>query len=101
LCSIPELLICILGKTVAKVQSQDNEAVIQRAAGLGWRVRQSADQISLLLPQVLSLREVVDALDGTEVRSLSVQPVTLEDAYLEFVDAPDELIKIFTKTINQ
>jgi tmRNA-binding protein len=49
----------------------------------------------------LSLREVVDALDGTEVRSLSVQPVTLEDAYLEFVDAPDELIKIFTKTINQ
>jgi len=91
--SIPELLLCIPGKAVAKVQSQDNEAVIQRAAGLGWRVRQSADQISLLLPQVLSLREVVDALDGTEVRSVSVQPVTLEDAYLEFVDAPDGLIK--------
>jgi len=91
--SIPELLLCIPGKAVAKVQSQDNEAVIQRAVGLGWRVRQSADQISLLLPQVLSLREVVDALDGTEVRSVSVQPVTLEDAYLEFVDTPDGLIK--------
>ncbi len=90
---IPELLLCIPGKAVAKVQSQDNEAVIQRATGLGWRVRQSADQISLLLPQVLSLREVVDALDGTEVRSVSVQPVTLEDAYLEFVDAPDGLLK--------
>jgi tmRNA-binding protein len=47
------------------------------------------------------LREVVDALDSTEVKSLSVQPVTLEDAYLEFVDAPDELIKIVTKKINQ
>ena len=91
--SIPELLFCIPGKAVAKVQSQDNEAVIQRAARLGWRIRQSADQISLLLPQVLSLREVIDALEGAEVRSVSVQPVTLEDAYLEFVDAPDGLIK--------
>jgi ABC-2 type transport system ATP-binding protein len=99
--SIPELLFCLPGKAVAKVQTQDNEAVIQRAAGLGWRVRQSADQISLLLPQVLSLREVIDALDGTEVRSVSVQPVTLEDAYFEFVDAPNGLIKIVNKRINQ
>ena len=86
--SIPELLFCVPGKAVAKVQSDDNESIKQRALDLGWQVRQRADEISLLLPQELSLREIVDALDGTKVNAVSVQPVTLEDAYLEFVEAP-------------
>jgi hypothetical protein len=33
----------------------------------------------------MSLREVVDALDGSKVSAVSVEPVTLEDAYLELV----------------
>ena len=83
--SIPELLSQIPGKALAKVQSEDKEAINQRAATLGWQVRQHADQISLLLPSTLSLREVVDALDGTKVSAVSVQAVKLEDAYLELV----------------
>jgi hypothetical protein len=39
----------------------------------------------LLLPRNLGLREIVDALDGTQVSAVSVQVVTLEDAYLELV----------------
>jgi len=83
--SIPELLDRIPGKAVAKVQSENNKAVIQKALDLGWPVRQHADQIRLLLPCALSLREIVDALDGTQVSAVSVHPVTLEDAYLELV----------------
>ena len=83
--SVPALLARIPGQAVAKVQSANNEATMQRALGLGWRVRQHADQIRLLLPGALSLREVVDALDGTQVSALRVQAVTLEDAYLELV----------------
>jgi hypothetical protein len=41
--------------------------------------------LRLLLPHHLSLREIVDALDGTQVSAVSVQPVTLEDAYLELM----------------
>ena len=81
--SVPELLARIPGQAVAKVQSEDKKAVIQRALDLGWQVRQHADQIRLLLPCALSLREIVDALDGTQVSAVSVHPVTLEDAYLE------------------
>jgi hypothetical protein len=33
----------------------------------------------------MSLREVVDAFDGSKVSAVSVDPVTLEDAYLELV----------------
>jgi len=83
--SVPELLSRIPGQAVAMVQSADKEAVIQRALNVGWQVRQEADQIRLLLPEVFSLREVVDALDGTQVSAVRVQAVTLEDAYLELV----------------
>ena len=83
--SVPELLARVPGRAVAKVQSINKAAIMQRAHHLGWPVRQHADQISLLLPHHLSLREIVDALDGTAVSAVSVQAVTLDDAYLELV----------------
>ena len=83
--SVPQLLARIPGQAVAMVQSTDSAALTQRALSLGWTVRQHADQIRLLLPHDLSLREIVDALDGTQVSAVRVQPVTLEDAYLELV----------------
>lgn len=83
--SVPELLARVPGRAVAKVQSADKAAIMQRASHLGWPVRQHADQISLLLPHYLGLREIVDALDGTAVSAVSVQAVTLDDAYLELV----------------
>jgi ABC-2 type transport system ATP-binding protein len=83
--SVPELISRVPGKAVVKVQSEDNQAVIKRAFELGWSVRQHAGKISLLLPNNLNLREVVDALDGSKVNAISIDPVTLEDAYLELV----------------
>jgi ABC-2 type transport system ATP-binding protein len=75
--SVPELISRVPGRAVAKVQSEDKQAVIQRASELGWVVRQHSGSISLLLPHNLNLREVVDALDGTKVSAASVDPVTL------------------------
>ena len=83
--SVPELISRVPGQAVVKVQSEYNQAVIQRASELGWAVRQHGGKLSLLLPQNLNLREVVDALDGTKVSAVSIDPVTLEDAYLELV----------------
>ena len=83
--SVTELLARIPGQAVAKVQSEDKKAIIQRALDLGWPVRQHANQMRLLLPHPLSLREIIEALDGTQVSAVSVQPVTLEDAYLELM----------------
>lgn len=83
--SVAELLAHVPGKAMARLQSRDNAATLQRAQRLGWAVRQRAGQLSCLLPRQFSLREVVDALDGPEVSAVSVQAVTLEDAYLELV----------------
>ena len=83
--SVPELISRVPGQAVARVQSEDPQAVIQRAFDLGWPVRQHAGKLSLLLPQPMNLREIVDALDGSRASAVSVDPVTLEDAYLELV----------------
>lgn len=82
---VPELISRVPGQAVAKVQSEDKQAVIQRASDLGWPVREQSGKTSLLLPHHMSLREIVDALDGSKVSAVSVDPVTLEDAYLELV----------------
>jgi ABC-2 type transport system ATP-binding protein len=89
--SVPELISRVPGQAVARVQSEDPQAVIQRASDLGWPVRQHAGKMGLLLPHPMSLREVVDALDGSKVSAVSVDPVTLEDAYLELVDLKHRL----------
>jgi ABC-2 type transport system ATP-binding protein len=87
--SVPELLARIPGQAVAKVESEDKQAIAQRSIDLGWTVRQSGGHMRLLLPHDLSLLEIVDALKGIKVSAVSVQPVTLEDAYLELVgDSP-------------
>jgi hypothetical protein len=39
--------------------------------------------LGCLLAQQVSLREVVNAFDGIDVSAVSVQPITLEHAYLE------------------
>ena len=62
--SVSDLISRVPGQAVVKVQSEDNQAVIQRASELGWAVRQHAEKLSLLLPQNLNLREIVDVLDG-------------------------------------
>jgi len=89
--SVPELLARVPGQAVAKVQSQDKAATLQRAQSLGWLARQQAGQLVFLLPHALSLRDVVDALDGSGVSAVSVQGPSLEDAYLELVGASEVL----------
>ena len=87
--TVPELLARIPGQAVAKVESEDKQAIAQRSIDLGWTVRKSAGHMRLLLPRDLSLLEIVDALKGIKVSAVSVQAVTLEDAYLELLgDSP-------------
>jgi len=88
--SVPELLARVPAQAVAVLQTRDEAATTRRAQALGWGVRRRAGQLLCLLPQTITLREVVQALDGGEVSSVSLQPVTLEHAYLELLGQPIE-----------
>jgi ABC-2 type transport system ATP-binding protein len=83
--SVAELLLRVPGQAVAKLQSEDHEIITQRALLRGWTVRQHAGEMSLFLPYNLGLRDIIEALDGAKLTSLSVQAVGLDDAYLEII----------------
>jgi len=89
--SVPELLTLVPGRAVARVQSRNSAATLQRAQSLGWLARRQAGQLAFLLPHPLRLRDVVEALEGSEVSAVSVQEVSLEDAYLELIGPNDVL----------
>ena len=81
--TIEELLALVPAKAIALVESVNQDAVLRRAAELGWDTRRYAGKIGCLLPQQTSLREIVGAFDGINVSAVSVQRVSLEHAYLE------------------
>jgi ABC-2 type transport system ATP-binding protein len=81
--SLPELLALVPAAAVALVKTQDDQGARKRAADLGWATRTYAGKLGCLLPLQASLRDVVEAFDGINVSSVSVQPVALEHAYLE------------------
>ena len=70
---------------MAVLQTRNEAATTRRAQALGWTVHPYAGQLLCLLPTASSMRDVVQAIDGSGVSSVSVQPVTLEHAYLELL----------------
>lgn len=89
--SVSELLSRLQGQTVVKVQSSDHQSTRSHALRLGWRGLQSAGELSFLLDQSITLSEAASALDGPEVSAISVQALTLEDAYLELIGQFDQI----------
>ena len=83
--SMAELLANAPGQAVAKVQSGDQSTIKHRALTMGWPIRQHGEDMKLFVPPSLSLREILDALEGAQITSISLHPVTLEDAYIELV----------------
>ncbi len=88
--SVLDLLARVPAQAVAVLQTRDEAATTRRAHALGWAVRPHAGQLLCLLPHTSSLRDVVQAIDGGEVSAVSLQPVTLEHAYLELLGQPLE-----------
>jgi ABC-2 type transport system ATP-binding protein len=83
--SVSDLLARMPDQAVAKVQTEDVSSITQRANLMGWPWRHLGNDVKLFVPLSLSLREIWDALGEAKITSISLQPVTLDDAYLELV----------------
>ena len=79
------MLARVPAQAVAVLHTHNKAATTRRAQALGWTVHPYAGQLLCLLPTASSLRDVVQAIDSSGVSSVSVQPVTLEHAYLELL----------------
>jgi ABC-2 type transport system ATP-binding protein len=85
--TVAQLLALVPAQAIAMVETDQENALAARAAALGWGLRRYGGRVACLLPQPLGLHEAVDLLRGIEVRSIAMQAVTLEHAYLEALQA--------------
>ncbi|MGA2794405.1 MAG: ABC transporter ATP-binding protein [Roseiarcus sp.] len=86
--SVSELLSLVPAKAIALIEVSevgDTAALLARVTRLGWGVRHYAGKIGCLLPQQVALEEVVRALGGIDISSVSLQRVSLEQAYFEIL----------------
>jgi ABC-2 type transport system ATP-binding protein len=81
--SLAELRKVVQAAAIAQIDSADEMAVRQRAAALGWPVRQYGSGVALWLPQTLDLRSLLAQLDGIAIGGATLHPVSLEHIYLE------------------
>jgi ABC-2 type transport system ATP-binding protein len=86
--SLATLRARVPAQAIALLRGDDEAALRQRAQVLGWPTRTYAGQLACLLPQPATLGDVVRAFEGLALRSATVQPVGLEHAYLEVLQAP-------------
>lgn len=73
----------VQAKQVAEVESSDEDALRDRALGLGIDVHRRGGRTQLLLAQAESLESLVAKLSGTGIRSISLRPVGLEDVFFD------------------
>ena len=73
---------------IAEVDVNDAHALLAKCRECGWGVRERGDRWLLLLRSRTTLPELAQELTGLSLRSLSLRPVTLEDAFLEVTCEP-------------
>ena len=73
---------------IAEVDVKDGPAFVAKSKERGWELRESGDRWLLLLKSHTTLPELAQVLTDFSLRSLSLRPVTLEDAFLEVTSGP-------------
>ena len=81
--SLDDLRATVPARQLAVVSTENEAAVSQRASSFGWEHRYYGDRLTLLLPHSFTLKEVVDRFEDLPVTSVTLQPVGLEQVYVE------------------
>jgi len=83
--SLPELLASMGEHALVKVQSGADHALMQRAEKLAWKTFTTSGEMSFLVPKEYKLTEVVDALEGIDISSVSIKEIGLEEIYFSAI----------------
>jgi ABC-2 type transport system ATP-binding protein len=81
--TIAELRRLIPARELAVIRTRQVERSIERAERLGWEHRFYAEELTLWLPEPLTLVEVARRFEGIPLDAIAIQPVRLEHLYLE------------------
>jgi ABC-2 type transport system ATP-binding protein len=81
--TLEQLRLLVPARELAAVVCEDTDGLRRRADALGIEVREYAGRLTLLLRQRSSLGEVADQFSVAGLRSITLEPVSLLQAYLE------------------
>jgi ABC-2 type transport system ATP-binding protein len=81
--SLDEMRSLVPAKQLAVVQTEDRDGLVKTASSLGWETREYGGQLTVLLPEECALGEVVNKFKTVSLSSVALQPVGLEQIYLE------------------
>ncbi len=84
--TVLELLREVPALAIATIEGPEKHCLRARAVSLGWQMRSAAGKHICLMPQTQTLAQVVQLFSGLDLASVTVQPVSLEHAYLEVID---------------
>lgn len=68
---------------LADVECSDMQLLARRAKSSGFSTRFHAGRLTLLLPEVLNFRELIDQLAPVEIESARLRDISLSDVFLE------------------
>jgi ABC-2 type transport system ATP-binding protein len=81
--TLAELKSRVPGEALAFVGTPDLAALEARAEQLGYPLRRYDQDVVLCLPEVMDLKGLLAVLEGVPITAAAIQPVRLEQAYLE------------------
>jgi len=84
--SLDELRQMIPAKEIIFLKVKEEKEAVRVIEDLGWRYRYYRQELAILLPHSLELREVLHYFDGLSIESISRQFVSLENIYLEVMN---------------
>ncbi len=83
--SLSELRAIVPAKQIAIFETSDEKSLCQEAASFGWKHRYYGGQLTLLLPEQFTLKDIIEKFDWFPLSSVSLREVSLEHVYMELI----------------
>ena len=84
--SLEELRTLVPAKEIVFLKVKEEKEALRVVETLGWKYRYYGQELAILLPQAIELREILNYFDGLSIESISRQFVSLENIYLEVMN---------------
>jgi len=81
--NLEELRKYIPAQEIATVSTPTEDLAIARAIELGFEYRHYGRELTIWLPKIMELKEILEYFDGIEINSIMRQPIRLENIYVE------------------
>jgi ABC-2 type transport system ATP-binding protein len=88
---LSELRKFVPARMIAHIETDNKAVFYQKMNSLGWDYRPYGGGMNVYLTERISLKEVVNKLNGIPLRSISLQEIALEHIYLEITREFDEV----------